>query len=146
MIDERGRASYRKPGEFPYGHQGLTSMGALCVLLADPAMDFPAAGRNRLLDEAARSCLLRESADLYRDYFLSHAAAFPRGIAPGWIEGCRRALAGSQVDRGSDQGSWAPSDAWASAGGRVYSTAMAALILQTDRHGHRLAGWVSRSG
>ena len=55
--------------------------------------------------------------------------------------GTSSALVASQVREGPERGSWEPQDRWAATGGRVYATALGALILQADRRGPRLASW-----
>ncbi|MHC4598407.1 MAG: prenyltransferase/squalene oxidase repeat-containing protein, partial [Planctomycetota bacterium] len=48
-----------------------------------------------------------------------------------WRAAVEQALLDSQVAEGCGAGSWDPVGAWGAAGGRVYATAMCALILET---------------
>ena len=50
----------------------------------------------------------------------------------------RAALVESQVTEGPYSGSFHPRDRWSLTGGRVYSTAMAALSLQADEHAPKM--------
>ncbi len=47
-----------------------------------------------------------------------------------WNPGLKEALVANQRHGGDEDGSWDPCDAWGSAGGRVYSTAMNTLSLE----------------
>ena len=44
-----------------------------------------------------------------------------------------QALLASQIRAGPLEGSWDSRDPWTPAGGRLYSTALAALVLKSDR-------------
>jgi hypothetical protein len=56
----------------------------------------------------------------------------PRSDATKWFKALRTALLAQQRPDGEYAGSWDPADAWGAAGGRVYSTAMAARALETE--------------
>jgi hypothetical protein len=47
-----------------------------------------------------------------------------------WNERVKQALVSTQLPSGANRGSWNPDGVWASYGGRVYSTAISALILE----------------
>jgi hypothetical protein len=47
-----------------------------------------------------------------------------------WNEALKEALISTQVSRGENSGSWDPDDAWGRHGGRIFSTALAALCLE----------------
>jgi hypothetical protein len=146
VCDDRGRLGYRKPGEFQRGSEGLSSMGAFCVLLDRKGTMFPAEMRNRVVDALARARgASREEVDLYRDFFLASALkATPARLQGPWLAETRSSLASRQVREGHDRGSWDPDDPWGSLGGRLYSTALSALVLQVERRGDRLASWAAR--
>jgi len=58
-----------------------------------------------------------------------------------WQEPMKSALAGSQrKEEGHARGSWDPKDPWAGEGGRVYSTALAVLCLETYYRYARVVG------
>jgi len=144
VLDDRGRAGYRRPGEYPYGHFTLTSMSASCVALLEDPAGFPAEARARLFDAIARESTVAPGRDLYRDYFLAFACRrLPRSLSNQWTSAASRAIITAQVDAGRNLGSWEPEDRWASVGGRVCSTALAALILQADRRVERLSSWLA---
>ncbi|MBN1422161.1 MAG: zf-HC2 domain-containing protein [Planctomycetes bacterium] len=144
VLDDRGRAGYRRPGEYPYGHFALTSMSASCVALLEDPEGFPAEARARLFEAVARQSTLAAGQDLYRDFFLAYACRrLPRSLSRQWTSAALRAIISTQVDRGANRGSWEPEDRWVSVGGRVCSTALAALILQADRRVGRLSGWLA---
>jgi len=147
VSDQSGRLGYRRPGDFLYGWETLSAMGAYCALLNRDASLFPPNLRNRLLDGVVRArAATRSGRDLYRDFFVSSALeALPRERGGHWPEEASRALAAHQVQQGANRGSWEPEDPWSTVGGRIYSTATAMLILQADRRGHRIAQWVERN-
>jgi len=129
-INESGRVKYNDDQDSPYGHESLTAMSSYYL---------------RLFEEKEISILPsvapfvknpKEQINFYRDFFLVSAADIEK------IES-HRVLAGirdTQVEGGAQKGSWRPDDVWGAAGGRVYSTAMAALSLQvTDRSYRTLA-------
>jgi len=147
VLDRSGRAGYSRRGEFPYGPEGLSSMGAACVILDRTGAKFPESARRRLLDEVVRASAAPLEGDLYRDFFLSFAVRGIPGMAAGdWASRARDSLTATQVRAGPHRGSWEPDDRWAPVGGRLYSTAMATLILEADRRGSRIASWMGQNG
>jgi hypothetical protein len=108
----------------------------------------PAALRGRILDGVARAAARGPVGhDLYRDFFLHSVLEYvPAAHRSPWPGAARRALAAAQVKDGPHRGSWEPSDAWGPAGGRVYATAIGALILDAGERGPRLGGWMARGG
>lgn len=132
LMDDQGSFGYRKAGDAPTGGATLTAMGAYCVYTAGftaaLAEDADARLRSALAAAAARS---RVRDDFYRDYFL--ASAMEAAGGPGLNEslGTLRNGLAEQAFREADdrRGSWEPADRWGSAGGRIYSTSMAALSL-----------------
>ncbi|MEM7457637.1 MAG: prenyltransferase/squalene oxidase repeat-containing protein, partial [Planctomycetota bacterium] len=91
---------------------------------------------DELTRETAMSRVLNEvpSADhvnLYYWYYGTMAAYQSGGSSwDRWNQALKRALLTTQEREGSNMGSWAPVGVWAPYGGRVYSTAMAALCLE----------------
>jgi hypothetical protein len=143
VSDGTGRLGYQRRGDSRQGPDTLSAMGAYCAAFAGDSL--PADVRGRLLDgvvrEGASGSLGR---DLYHDYFLSSLlAALPGQRGGRWPDGASLQIAGRQVQKGSERGSWTPQDPWGAAGGRIYSTATAALILQADRRGQQLARWAA---
>ena len=137
VADRSGRLGYRRAGELE--GDALSSMGALCVLLARDDLTVPAALRGRLLDQVARAMVrTRPGEELYRDFFIaSVAGALPADRRERWRSDARQALGLLQVREGPDRGSWEPRDVWSPAGGRVYATALGALILDASGPGRR---------
>jgi hypothetical protein len=70
--------------------------------------------------------------DMYY-WFWGSQAMFQMGgpYWKSWEEPLRKALVPTQRRDGCEAGSWDPVDAWSSAGGRVYSTAICALALES---------------
>jgi hypothetical protein len=136
VADRTGRLGYRRPGEL--AGDSLSSMGALCALLARDDFSFPPVLRGRLLDHVARAMAGRPGHELYRDFFIaSVAGALPAEARERWRSDVCEALAHLQVRDGPERGSWEPRDAWGAAGGRVYATALGALILDAPAAGRR---------
>src|SRR5688572_11983771 len=137
VADRSGRLGYRRAGELE--GDALSSLGALCVLLARDDLSVPAALRGRLLDQVARATVRsRPGEELYRDFFIaSVAGALPADRRKRWRSDAREALGLLQVREGPDRGSWEPRDVWSPAGGRVYATALGALILDASGQGGR---------
>lgn len=124
LVDSEGYVGYRSRGDFPYGRETLTAMGASCLLLS-----------NRYTGTLER--LLRISptppsqVDYCYFYFWSEMVAragrqkFQQNLLPMWITLLER-----QIREGKFAGSWSPVDRWSKAGGRVYATALATLSLR----------------
>jgi len=139
MIDTEGRAGYDARGRFPNGPEALTAMAALSLGAAGDAVAISGDARAR----AARSLL--ESAastprdlDYYRAFFLEYALRAVEKSLPGGGGRSREMIVSSQVKAGPNSGSFEPRDRWSATGGRVYSTAMAALSLQADANAPRM--------
>jgi len=147
MVDAEGRAGYDARGRFPNGPDALTAMAAFSLGAAD---GFPGGGG----DEGslvARS-LVRAAAerprdlDYYRAFFFEYALHAVEG--GGSVSGgrSREIIVSSQVQAGPNSGSFEPRDRWSATGGRVYSTAMAALSLQADANAPRMIAMMRGGG
>ena len=69
--------------------------------------------------------------NLYYWYYGTMALYFAGGPEwEQWNKNVKSVLLSSQEHQGDNRGSWAPSGVWSSYGGRVYSTAVSALILE----------------
>lgn len=139
MIDAEGRAGYEAPGHFPNGSEGLTAMAALSLGGADGSDSLFGDARAR----AARSLLEAAAStprklDYYRSFFLEYALRAVEKSSPGASGRSHDMIVESQVRAGPHSGSFEPSDRWSITGGRVYSTAMAALSLQADANAPRM--------
>lgn len=126
VIDEKGRAGYRRPGDHPHGSETLTAAAALCFLDHPDALD----PRLRLMIENIRTDLHAAAGpiDLYRTFFQT-AALRAEPEPDEELARVATRLRAVQDQHGDDAGSWPPLDRWSSAGGRVYSTALALLAL-----------------
>lgn len=121
-----GLASY-KPGE------GVSTTMTAEALLCRYFMknDIPES-----LRKEAESRLLREMPNSSREnlyYWYYATMALYHGGGEAWEAWNRQlvpALLERQIVTGNQTGSWAPNGVWAGYGGRVYSTAMAALCLE----------------
>ncbi|HMP76244.1 MAG TPA: hypothetical protein PKE12_08115 [Kiritimatiellia bacterium] len=125
-VDEEGRAGYRRGGDHPHGSETLTAAAALCFLDRGADLDPRLA---RMVDNIRRD--IGDAAaplDLYRTFF--QAAALRADPEPDTeLPALAARLRAVQDLEGDDAGSWPPLDRWSSAGGRVYSTALALLAL-----------------
>jgi hypothetical protein len=131
-----GLASYRPDGP---PTTSMTAEALYCRLLLaemnDEAIDDAAAS------EATRQLLSalpdRQRANLYYWYYatlaLHHRAVFGNAGAAAWRswnDAMTDALLETQIATGADAGSWNTNTAWGGYGGRVYTTAMAAMCLE----------------
>lgn len=111
---------------------GSSPIAAFAVLLGTGTESRMArAAIDRLLRRAGSS--FRASPCCYDQYFLSlamKASETPALVRYG--SRARRLLVESQVRTGPERGSWAPEDRWGGVGGRLYTTALAALTLTSQ--------------
>ena len=129
-ISEEGRTGYRAPGDHPRGPESMTAAAAVC-LLDQPGRDRERLGRmlQRVRDDVARA---DGAPDFYRTFFQAAALrAAGLGESPE-VAQLETQLQQLQERDGQAVGSWAATDQWARAGGRVYATAMAVLALREN--------------
>jgi len=144
-VDAEGRAGYRRQGDFPYGIRNLSAMAAFCLLMAEGGQGGSVAGAAERLAQALAE--RPDDVDYCHSYFLSHALQAASVLkSPGRRSGgvsaeLDRFLLQHQLKAGPFSGSWEPTDQWGSAGGRIYSTAMAALSLEAAHRTRRLMAW-----
>lgn len=129
-VNQDGLVGYVRPDEFPYGPDTLTAAGAVCFLL-----DGGRSGQSavEVMLSAVRRAAVEPSpaADFYRTYFVAEALGLAgEGSFPGTLASVGERLAALQHQTGPNAGSWDADDRWGRVGGRVYSTAMAALALK----------------
>ena len=127
-IDDEGRAGYRAAGDHPRGPDSLTAAAAVC-LLGQPAPDRSRLGRMlaQVRDDVARA---DGAPDFYRTFFQATALR-SAGLGDSTeLAQLEEQLALLQERTGGAAGSWAATDQWARAGGRVYATALAVLALR----------------
>ncbi len=127
-VDDKGRAGYRRPGDHPYGSETLTAAAALCLT---SQADLPPALRDLMLANVCNDARgATQSLDYYRAYFQATALR-EAGMADAPEMNQLASRLENAQDRTSEQaGSWSSEDPWARTGGRVYSTALAMLVLR----------------
>lgn len=116
----------------PAAERGLRWLASHSKSLPDS--DEPADSTSAILARAtARPADADGTLDFYQVYFTT--AALKHEGAPDARERLARLqseLLHHQVIDGSERGSWPPDDQWGRAGGRLYSTALASLSLQSQ--------------
>lgn len=122
-----GLAAYR-PGQRP--SQAMTAEALLCRQLLGQSPTSPAAqeAAERLLEELPGDA---EPANLYYWYYGTlglYPLQDPRWLR--WNAALQRTLLARQCRSGPEAGSWDTNTLWGGYGGRVYTTAMAALSLE----------------
>jgi len=128
-VSPDGFMGYRKVNDEPYGPYTLTAAGALCLMKSPYPPDRHAA--TMMLP------IVRKTAaepfpqpDFYRFFFVTEALKKAGDPSAGPILANLRArIAARQKYDGISIGTWDKGDPWASAGGPVYSTAMAAMTI-----------------
>jgi hypothetical protein len=121
---------YTEPG----AAAGTTAVGLLCRMYLGWKKDHPALARG--VAELARK---GPSQDLYYDYYATQVMHHMEGDAwTGWNDTMKALLLAAQVQQGHERGSWydgVSGGHGGSQGGRLYTTALATLILEvTYRH------------
>jgi len=114
---------------FPGDGAATTAIGLLCRMHLGWTKDQPALRRGvQLLSKAGPS-----PGDMYFDYYATQVFRHWEGDAwQRWNQRMRDTLVASQYQKGHERGSWymPDGDYGASVGGRLYCTAMAAMILE----------------
>lgn len=131
QASEGANYGYTTPGM----RQGTTAIGLLCRMRLGWKKDNPALKRGvEQIAEAGPS-----NVDVYYNYYATQLLHHWVGGTHGegdelgkWNTQIRKRLADSQAAEGHETGSWffAPGDAGAARGGRLYCTAMATMILE----------------
>lgn len=65
-------------------------------------------------------------------WYLASSALHRRSASSGWLKGLASALRAGQVKEGHAQGSWDPLGPYSLSGGRAFTTALGALMLQAS--------------
>jgi len=150
MTDSNGRTGYfdqgggssRLPGldvTFPaIDTEAMTAVGVLCRIFADPS--FEKAGNEAMVKKGVK--LMLETPILWNDanpgrvdFYYWYYATYAMYQVGGrdwstWQDGIKL-IAAQQIPEGEMKGSWDPQvDPWGPAGGRVYSTAILALLME----------------
>jgi hypothetical protein len=122
-----GLASYREVE--PQPTPSMTAEALFCKQMLGIKRTNPACTEavEYLLKNAPR----RSTMNLYYWYYGTLAMHQHGGEAwQRWNDALRDLLVSEQVQQGEHAGSWEPRDMWSGYGGRVYSTALAALCLE----------------
>lgn len=126
--DAGGLAVYRPvPGQRPT--PAMTAEALACRLLLGIRLNETASleAKRYLLSNLPDS----QNENLYYWYYATLAMfQFQDASWNRWNDSLKRQLVSSQISTGAYRGSWEPSGLWAGYGGRVYSTAMAAMCLE----------------
>lgn len=130
-----GRVGYRVRGQYPHREFGMTAAGMTAHLMSRPVVEEELLSRQAalLLSEGQprveRAPARFDSNDLYF-WFFGSIAMFQRG--DGDWDRWRTRLLPELIAAQEKDGGWpAAFDKWALYGGRVYTTAMATLILES---------------
>ncbi len=150
MTDSQGRTGYfdtgggssRLPGldvTFPPDEtEAMTAVGVLCRIFADPNFEKP--GNEDAVNKGVK--LMQDlpiawndsqpgRVDFYYWYYATYALYQLGGQDWRKWEPTIEAIAEHQIKEGEMKGSWDPQvDPWGAAGGRVYSTAILALLME----------------
>ena len=133
-LSARGNAE----GEFAYGtgagpknsSNTLTAMGAYCLMTAGEPFEDLLQQQGRATSGLSNTVAeLTADADYYLLYFVAKAVSASGVEADDVLEQLRSHVASRRVTTGPLKGTWAPDDSWSIIGGRIYSTAMAAMVL-----------------
>lgn len=134
MIDNGGQFGYERPQQSPEGTATLTAMGALCMFTASEG--FAPCNRavlSQLKKALAASKSENCNSDYYRAYFCAAALKAVKTVEyDKMLADVQRSVLAVQEHSGGNAGSWGPGDRWGGVGGRIYSTAVAALTLELN--------------
>ncbi|MCP3914968.1 MAG: hypothetical protein GY711_05395 [bacterium] len=138
-YDSQGSRSSRAAGENehfpPEKGEAMTAIGLACSLALgqDPATDAVLMKQAELLLKVLPEWAPRQfGCDMYYWYHGSRAMRYVGGRHwRRWNGSLKRTLLDSQRKDQHFKGSWDPVGPWGHAGGRVYSTALMALCLET---------------
>jgi len=124
QTDGGAQYGYKEPGD----GAATSAAGLLCRIYTGWPRDYPALKRGaELLAVESPS-----STDLYFNYYATQVMRHVGGPAwDTWIDSLRDYLVDSQADEGNESGSWHFRHKHAEAGGRLYCTVLATLILES---------------
>ena len=132
-------AKGEKGGQFAYTPEAsatpsMTAVGTFCSLLLGSRPDDPAIAEGVKLLTANPPSLNPRNA--YYVYYATHVMHRMGDVARDqWNRQLSRVLRESQIKEGCAVGSWDPDkpekDAWGEAGGRLYTTSLSALALES---------------
>ncbi len=127
-IGDDGRLRYQTAPSAS-GSPTLDAMGAACLAAVSGRFGELAPDLTRLTDAVLKHAPADSpTADYYRDFFRARALA----RRPEALAQLQSDLTAGQSQDAHLTGSWAPDDLWSRMGGRIYTTAMAALALDAS--------------
>lgn len=153
MTGADGRTGYYEPGggssrplgredDFPYEEtEAMTAVGVLCRIFADPNMERTDIQNEQDIEKGVKLLLdlpivwdedvAPGKIDFYYWYYATYALYQWGGKDwRAWESGIPL-VAKMQIGEGESKGSWDPQvDVWGGEGGRVYSTAILALMME----------------
>ncbi len=135
MTDSEGKVGYRSPGQYPNGARALTAVGMLAHQMSTPLPDPDLLEKQAdVLLETGSGINPRPQANMSNDLYLGYFGSLAMhqygggGKYEQWFVPLRDSLLKAQLR----DGSWPPDlDRWCQYGRQVYTTAAAALILET---------------
>lgn len=137
-----GRVGYDRRNGSLVGYRGLTAMGLTSSLMAGSPPDGALARRQvrRILDaEPSSDRYPTNRIDFCEWYYEALALNLAGETSPdarSWNRRLVQILLDCRIQQGPDRGGWPAVCRWGVDGGRVYTTAMAVLILQTPYRFH----------
>jgi hypothetical protein len=147
---ERGRTGYLNHA---VNTEATTGVGMLArqFLLDQPESPYVRDAASYLAGYAEESWPDRRAGSGRADYYLWYNCTLAMFQAGGdawkrWNDVVRETIVGLQRHEGCPRGSWDPDDRWGATGGRVYSTALAALTLEVYYRYANLSEGAKRSG
>jgi hypothetical protein len=124
-----GHFAYPAAGATAQGSPTLDAMGVYALFTAGrPHPELMAAGADTLRTLRAWAAQPAATADFYRDFCA--VRALDQGGCRQLSANLRQRLAGARATSGAERGSWRPDEVWGRAGGRLYATALAMLVLK----------------
>ena len=130
MTDLSGAVGYREPGKYKTGPHSLTAVSLYCrgLFVGNVTPDWPGLYEKQLKMVGARLPSTSGKPDYYFWYYAAnglHHAAAPQ--ARGFLE----ALTAACIALQQQDGSFRDVSEYGAYGGKVYTTAMALLALET---------------
>jgi hypothetical protein len=130
-----GLASYRPDGP---ASRSMTAEALYCrQLIAPPDRQMDEAAAAEAIEQILQELPGQGQTNLYYWYYATLAlyqlrdnSEVTRRAWCDWNESLKNTLPATQVIQGTNAGSWEPNTVWGGYGGRVYSTALAAMCLE----------------
>ncbi|MDQ7778868.1 MAG: zf-HC2 domain-containing protein [Planctomycetota bacterium] len=138
LTDVSGRLGYGTQGDFPYGPETLSAMASFCYRNGGSRYLATDEKVPRIPEGLVERMTAPGEIDYYQSYFLAY---LEHPLLAEWKGNLLEHLVAKQARNDVASGSWEPGDRWGQTGGKVYATALAALILEADLRGPQLRSW-----